>query len=556
MISNPDSLCNSIYTEIPVNDKITNEESKMTHVTRKWELFPGRNRFWCDGRIMMAPQTSVFFVTVGLICVTSTLFFLYDCPFLTLRISPAIPAVGGLLFVFVMAALFRTSFSDPGVIPRATPDEAAYIEKQIEVPNSANSLTYRPPPRTKEVMVRGQTVKLKYCFTCKIFRPPRASHCSLCDNCVERFDHHCPWVGNCVGKRNYRYFYMFIVSLAFLCVFILACSVTHLILLTKDDRQFFEAVKESPTSIVVVIVCFVSVWSIIGLAGFHTYLVSSNQTTNEDIKGSFTSKRGQSSFNPYSQGNVCSNCCHVLCGPLPPSLIDRRGLVTAEYCAQQQQHQQQQEQHQQQHSINCDQEPQQSAVVANNRTYGSTCPPQSTISSPSPVTNGVPVNLTSLSDENLNSPTIQSGLCGPLPTPPQNTTTSNLPIPGSDTGSINRLVSPNNLSLYDSITTSCITETEETVLNTNDLVVGKQQDSSNAKMDLSDLDLDLDEVVVSIVPDHENNLVPLSASRLRLLQDTTMIESALDLDSLEESTSSVGASSQAGLLRKKETLRN
>lgn len=53
--------------------------------------------------------------------------------------------------------------------------------------------------------------------------------------------------------------------------------------MTKDDKQFLEAVKESPPSVIVVVICFFSVWSVLGLAGFHTYLITSNQTTNEDV---------------------------------------------------------------------------------------------------------------------------------------------------------------------------------------------------------------------------------------------------------------------------------
>ncbi|KAJ8387806.1 hypothetical protein AAFF_G00149550 [Aldrovandia affinis] len=299
---------------------------------RKWQAFPGRNKFYCDGRIMMARQTGVFYLTLFLIVVTSGLFFTFDCPYLASSLTPAVPVIGGVLFLFVLGSLLRTSFSDPGVLPRATPDEAADLERQIDMANGTSSGGYRPPPRTKEVIINGQTVKLKYCFTCKIFRPPRASHCSLCDNCVERFDHHCPWVGNCVGKRNYRFFYMFILSLSFLTVFIFSFVITHVILseylplrtLRPPPASHAGSVSATPH---LVVVCFFSVWSIVGLSGFHTYLISSNQTTNEDIKGSWSSKRGKDNFNPYSYGNIFTNCCAALCGPLPPSLIDRRGFV-------------------------------------------------------------------------------------------------------------------------------------------------------------------------------------------------------------------------------------
>jgi len=54
--------------------------------------------------------------------------------------------------------------------------------------------------------------KRVFCRTCKIFRPPGATHCSVCDVCVEKIDHHCPFVGNCVAKRNYKYFVLYVVS--------------------------------------------------------------------------------------------------------------------------------------------------------------------------------------------------------------------------------------------------------------------------------------------------------------------------------------------------------
>ncbi|XP_074418947.1 palmitoyltransferase ZDHHC18 isoform X1 [Larus michahellis] len=290
---------------------------------RKWEVFPGRNRFYCGGRLMLARHSGVFALTLGLILATSGLFFAFDCPFLASHLTLAIPIIAAVLFFFVISCLLQTSFRDPGILPRATPSEAADLEKRID---SMGTSTYRPPARTMEVVINKYVVKLKYCYTCKMFRPPRTSHCSVCDNCVERFDHHCPWVGNCVGKRNYRYFYAFILSLSFLTAFIFACVVTHLTLRSQRDG-FLATLKTTPASVLELVICFFSVWSILGLSGFHTYLVASNLTTNEDIKGSWSNKRGSEFANPYSHKSILTNCCAVLCGPFHPSLIDRRGFI-------------------------------------------------------------------------------------------------------------------------------------------------------------------------------------------------------------------------------------
>uniref|UniRef100_A0A3B4FWU2 Palmitoyltransferase n=2 Tax=Haplochromini TaxID=319058 RepID=A0A3B4FWU2_9CICH len=298
----------------------------ITRKVRKWEKLPGKNTFCCDGRVMMARQKGVFYLTLFLITGTCALFFAFECPYLAVHLCPAIPVFAVLLFLFVMAMLLRTSFSDPGVLPRALPEEATFIEMEIEAANGNVPAGQRPPPRIRNVQINNQIVKLKYCYTCKIFRPPRASHCSICDNCVDRFDHHCPWVGNCVGKRNYRYFYLFTLSLSLLTIYIFTFDIVHVVMRSMNGG-FLNTLKETPgtyplklsLTVLEVLVCFFTLWSVVGLTGFHTYLISLNQTTNEDIKGSWSGKnRGQ---NPYSHKNIIKNCCEVLCGPTYPSNI-------------------------------------------------------------------------------------------------------------------------------------------------------------------------------------------------------------------------------------------
>ena len=49
------------------------------------------------------------------------------------------------------------------------------------------------------------------CPDCKTIRTSRSRHCMICKHCVERFDHHCPWINNCVGVRNHNYFLMYVL---------------------------------------------------------------------------------------------------------------------------------------------------------------------------------------------------------------------------------------------------------------------------------------------------------------------------------------------------------
>ncbi|KAL6011694.1 hypothetical protein ACLOJK_002142 [Asimina triloba] len=110
--------------------------------------------------------------------------------------TTAYMAFTGFMTILVLILLLLTSGRDPGIIPRNLhPPEPEGYDGNADT--GGGQTPQMRLPRTKDVFVNGATVRVKYCDTCMLYRPPRCSHCSICNNCVERFDHHCPW-------RNYR----------------------------------------------------------------------------------------------------------------------------------------------------------------------------------------------------------------------------------------------------------------------------------------------------------------------------------------------------------------
>src|ERR1700709_1960129 len=108
------------------------------------------------------------------------------------------------------------------------------------------------PPMNDWTMIKSaqsataaMEVPTKYCKTCNIWRPPRAHHCRICDNCIETQDHHCVWVNNCIGRRNYRYFFTFVVSLMFAAAFLLAAPLAQILVhMKREGITFGSAVDE------------------------------------------------------------------------------------------------------------------------------------------------------------------------------------------------------------------------------------------------------------------------------------------------------------------------
>ena len=133
------------------------------------------------------------------------------------------------------------------------------------------------------------------CRKCKSGKPPRTHHCSVCRQCVMKMDHHCPWVNNCVGFYNYKYFCLFLLYTAVGCAYTaLTCC------LALYSR------RHDHTIVFVLVLTLSVLFALCLFIGFHGYLVATNQTTIEvwsnRMDAADARRNGERWVNPYSIG--------------------------------------------------------------------------------------------------------------------------------------------------------------------------------------------------------------------------------------------------------------
>lgn len=270
-------------------------------MVKLYEVWPAKNLIYCRGQLMTGPDRLAFWVAQLLIYASFVVFWVFICKPFAEEYSWSPVFIFGSVFILAMivSTHYLGAFTEPGIVPRTN--------------NPIPSQIYR------EEEIDGNVVVIYFCKTCRIWKQPRTHHCRDCDNCILEFDHHCPWVGNCIGKRNYRWFNLFLHSIIVAALYIGGVTAFHAILIIfESDKPLADIISKLYVHIGLEIWALIMFISIVGLCGYHCCLIWKGETTYESIKRIRGNRLHDSS---------CFSFYSVLCGPQIPSLFNLQDHV-------------------------------------------------------------------------------------------------------------------------------------------------------------------------------------------------------------------------------------
>ncbi|XP_028815766.1 palmitoyltransferase ZDHHC2 [Denticeps clupeoides] len=163
---------------------------------------------------------------------------------------------------------FHLSYSDKQLL-----DSEDRLESQQEI--------LRRIVKDLPVFTRTVSGAIRFCNHCLLVKPDRCHHCSVCDKCILKMDHHCPWVNNCVGFSNYKFFMLFLVYSLLYCLFITATDLQYFI------QVWTNGLPDTQAKFHIMFLLFAASMFSVSLASlfsYHCWLVCKNRSTLEAFR--------------------------------------------------------------------------------------------------------------------------------------------------------------------------------------------------------------------------------------------------------------------------------
>lgn len=204
-------------------------------------------------------------------------------------------AVFAPLSIMLIICYVRSVLTHPGEIPDDDPN-------WDYVPTKTGCT---PPVSWQEMKKSGDR---RHCKWCGKYKPDRCHHCRVCKTCILKMDHHCPWIYNCVGYFNYKFFFLLLLYSMLDCYFIVFTMAESVQRCVNDPDTLFTTMFWTLFGETLAIVLAIPVTMFFGL---HLWLSARAMTTIEWCEKTTPGKQSSSKKNDYDLG-VLGNIRAVL----------------------------------------------------------------------------------------------------------------------------------------------------------------------------------------------------------------------------------------------------